>query len=157
MECLSSASWRHEPYWCSCWRTASNALSSTYTTTVSCPFNSFLFIALLSHSWEWNLRSAPWQCPAWSPCLKIENRHRGQESTSPDNAQEIAAWCLVASSVLQHGTKDRDMIYDCSVHRSTGFRPKPHQGSKLLCKRGLLEELGWERASEPVALGSVLG
>lgn len=49
------------------------------------------------------------------------------------------------------------MICDCSVHRSAGFSPSPHLGSKLLCKKGLLEELGWERTSELVALGSVLG
>lgn len=49
------------------------------------------------------------------------------------------------------------MAYDCSVHRSTGFIPSPHLGSKQLCKKGLLEELGWERASGFVALGSVPG
>ena len=57
----------------------------------------------------------------------------------------------------QRGTEDCDMAYDCGVHRSTGFIPNPHLGPKQLCKKGLLEELGWERASELVALGSVLG
>lgn len=83
--------------------------------------------------------------------------HRGQENTSPEDAQAIAARCLVAISVLQHGTKDHDTTYDCSVHGSTGFGPSLHLGSKLLGKKGLLEELGWERTSELVALGSVLG
>lgn len=63
---------------------------------------------------------------------------------------------LGCSSVPQYGTKDRDVVYDCSVRKSTGFVPNPHLGSKQLCKKGLLEELGWERASEFVALGSVL-
>lgn len=44
------------------------------------------------------------------------------------------------------------MIHDCSVHRSTGFSPSPHLGPKLLYKKGLLEELGWERISDLVAL-----
>lgn len=63
---------------------------------------------------------------------------------------------LGCSSVPQYGTKDRDMVYDCSVHRSTGFIPSPHLGSKQLCKKGLLEELGWERASEFTPLGVCL-
>lgn len=78
--------------------------------------------------------------------------HRGQESTSPEDAQTIAAWCLVASSVLQHGTKDHDTTYDNSVHRSTGFAPSPHLGTKLLGKKELLEELRWERTSEPLGV-----
>lgn len=40
------------------------------------------------------------------------------------------------------GTEDHGMVDDCSVHTSTGLIPSPHLGSKQLCKKGLLEELG---------------
>lgn len=40
------------------------------------------------------------------------------------------------------GTEDHGMVDDRSVHMSTGFIPSPHLGSKQLCKKGLLEELG---------------
>lgn len=66
------------------------------------------------------------QCPALSPCLRknatIElswAQSAGQRLA--EDARVLAALCLVASSVPQRGTEDRDMTYDCSVHRSTGF------------------------------------
>jgi len=83
--------------------------------------------------------------------------HGVQGRALPAAAQALTARCLVASSVPQRGTEDRDVAYDCSVRRSTEFIPCPCLGSKQLCKKGLLEKLGWERATEFMALGSVLG
>lgn len=68
------------------------------------------------------------QCAASSPCLRrgaaVElswAQSAGQRLA--EDAQALTALYLVASSVPQHGTEDRDMAYDCSVHRSTGFFP----------------------------------